>query len=148
MLMNKYRNNIAWLSIVLWLAILVRPTPVAAITISEEENLSEKFMREVTRHFTFIEDPVLLNYLNTMGKRIIGVLPPQPYKFRFYLIKEDAYNAFAGPGGVIFVNSGLLAAMENPDELAGILAHEITHVLSRHISDRIDGDRSIHGAGI
>jgi len=143
MLMNKYRNKIAWLSIVLWLAILVRSTPVAAITISEEEKLSEKFMREVTRHFTFIEDPVLLNYLNTVGKRIIDVLPPQPYKFRFYLIKEDAYNAFAGPGGVIFVNSGLLAAMENPDELAGILAHEITHVLSRHISDRINRSKQI-----
>ncbi|MEA3232779.1 MAG: M48 family metalloprotease [Thermodesulfobacteriota bacterium] len=141
--MIKYRRNITWLSIALWLAILVRSTPAAAITISEEEKLSEKFMHEVTRHFTFIEDPVLVNYLRTMGKRIIGVLPPQPYKFRFFLIKDNAYNAFAGPGGVIFVNSGLLAAMENPDELAGILAHEITHVLSRHISDRIDRSKQI-----
>ena len=71
------------------------------------------------------------------------MLPPQPYNFRFFLIKEDVYNAFAGPGGVIFINSGLLAAMESPDDLAGILAHEITHVLSRHISDRIDRSKQI-----
>ena len=143
MLMNKHRNNIAWVSILLWLAILAVPPPVVAITISEEEKLSEKFMREVRRHFTFIEDPVLLNYVNSVGKRIIEVLPPQPYNFRFFLIKEDVYNAFAGPGGVIFINSGLLAAMESPDDLAGILAHEITHVLSRHISDRIDRSKQI-----
>ena len=82
--MNKYRNKIAWLSIVLWLAILAVPPPAVAITISEEEKLSDKFMREVSRHFTFIEDPLLLSYLNTVGKRIIEVLPPQPYKFRFF----------------------------------------------------------------
>lgn len=139
--MNKYKNIIIWLTLFTWL--LLRTAPVVAITISAEEKLSEKFMREATRQFTFIEDPVLVNYLNTIGKRINDQLPSHPYQFRFFLIKKNGYNAFAGPGGVIFIYSDLLAAMETPAELAGIVAHEMMHVTSRHISDRIDRSKQV-----
>lgn len=138
-----YRNIIIWLTIVSWLTIPLQLPPAFAITVSEEEKLSDKFMREATRQFTFIEDPVLVDYLNSIGKRIGAELPPQPYQFRFFLIQKNGYNAFAGPGGVIFIFSDLLAAMETPGELAGIVAHEMMHVTSRHLSDRIDRSKQI-----
>jgi predicted Zn-dependent protease len=65
-------------------------------------------------------------------------MPEQPFRYRFYVVNEDMYNAFATPAGHIFVYSGLLEAMEGEEELAGILGHEIAHVYCRHISQKIE----------
>jgi beta-barrel assembly-enhancing protease len=78
-----------------------------------------------------------------VGNRILAVVPPQPYPYHFYVIKEDVYNAFATPAGHIFINSGLLAALDSEEELAGILGHEIAHGVCRHISDRIESSKKI-----
>ncbi|RTZ98377.1 MAG: hypothetical protein DSY90_04505 [Deltaproteobacteria bacterium] len=141
--MKRIHNPIALVAIILSILMVIQSVPAWAITISEEEVLSEKFMREAHKRFTFIDDPVIIRYITTIGNRIVKVLPRHPYKYRFYVIKEDRYNAFAGPGGVVFINSGLLAAMDNPGELAGILGHEIIHVYSRHLSDRVDRSKQI-----
>ncbi|MEA3279149.1 MAG: M48 family metalloprotease, partial [Thermodesulfobacteriota bacterium] len=74
---------------------------------------------------------------------IISALPPQPFIYKFYIIKEVVYNAFATPAGNIFINSGLFEAMDNEDELAGILGHEIAHVVCRHISQKIERSKKI-----
>ena len=60
------------------------------------------------------------------------------------MIKNDVYNAFATPAGQLFFNSGLIAAMENEDDLAGIMAHEIAHVTSRHISQKIERSKKMN----
>ena len=134
-------KNILKLFIVYLLSIILSgifiPVPAIAVTAREEEDMGLKFMEMAKRHFEFIEDPVITKYLNKIGDRIIAILPPQPFKYHFYMIKQDVYNAFAVPGGHVFINSGLFKAMEGEDELAGILAHEISHVLCRHISQRI-----------
>lgn len=136
-----YIKNILKLFIVYLLSILLSgillPPQALSITAREEENMGLKFMEMAKRHFKFIEDPVIIKYINKIGDRIIAILPPQPFKYHFYMIQEDVYNAFAVPGGHVFINSGLFGAMESEDELAGILAHEIAHVLCRHISQRI-----------
>ncbi len=62
------------------------------------------------------------DYVNQVGNRIVSSLSSRVFSYHFYVIKQDVYNAFASPAGHIFVNSGLLAAMENEEELAGILA--------------------------
>jgi len=110
----------------------------AGITIGEEEALSREFLKVVGRRFTFIRDPLINGYVEKVGKRLLDVMPPQPFEYHFYVIKEPIYNAFATPAGHIFINSGLLAAMDRETELAGILAHEIAHVVCRHISQNID----------
>jgi predicted Zn-dependent protease len=81
--------------------------------------------------------------VNDVGQKVVAVLPPQPFKYRFYVIKEDGYNAFASPAGHIFVNSGLIEAMESEEELAGVIAHEIAHVSLRHISKKIERSKKI-----
>jgi beta-barrel assembly-enhancing protease len=125
------------------LFLLVWCTPGWAISLKEEQELSQQFMRMVNRHFELIDDPVIRGYVQGVGRKILDVLPPQPFNYNFYVINEESYNAFAIPAGYIFINSGLLLAMDSEDELAGILSHEIAHVVCRHISQRIERSKKI-----
>ena len=124
--------------VLFFVAEVLFPEKAFSVTIKQEEDMGHEFMRVVSRYYKFIKDPVIINYLNKIGHRIVAVLPDQPFAYRFYVIKEDTYNAFASPAGNIFINSGLFEAMENEEELAGILAHEIAHVKCRHISQKIE----------
>ncbi len=123
-------------------------TPAAAISIKEEKKLAKEFMKYLARRYELINDPMIVRYVNQVGQKILATMPPQPFNYRFYVIDEAVYNAFAIPAGHIFVNSGLLAAMESEDELAGILGHEIAHVTHRHISKRIERNKKIQLATV
>ncbi|WP_373498212.1 M48 family metalloprotease [Desulfococcus sp.] len=127
----------------IWMAVILAvhaflAGPARAITIQEEETLGKEFLKLATRHYRVIHDPAVARYVDAVGRRILKQLPPQPFSYRFFVIQQEVYNAFAGPAGNIFIHSGLIEAMDNEDELAGILAHEITHVQARHISHRIE----------
>ena len=117
---------------------IISPKNVSGITIQEEEELSREFMKLILSHYEIIRDPLIVNYVNEVGQKIVSTLPPQPFSYHFYVIKEDTYNAFATPAGHIFIYSGLVEAMDNEEELACILAHEISHVMCRHISQKIE----------
>jgi predicted Zn-dependent protease len=108
------------------------------ITIKEEEELSKEVLKVLENRFEIIRDPLITEYVNTVGKNILATIPDLPFTYHFYVIRQHVYNAFATPAGHIFINSGLLEALENEEELAGILAHEIAHVVCRHISQNID----------
>ena len=113
------------------------------ITIQEEREMSKEFMEVVRSQFPLIRDPIIVDYVNRVGNRIVSALPPQPFTYHFHVLHEDVYNAFATPAGHIFFNSGLFAAMESEEELAGIIGHEIAHVTCRHISQRIESSKKI-----
>ncbi len=100
--------------------------------------MSREFLRYIFSNAKLIKDPVIVDYVNKIGHKIVDAVPPQPFKYHFYVIEDEGYNAFASPAGHIFINSGLLAVMENEEQLAGILAHETAHVVCRHISQRIE----------
>jgi predicted Zn-dependent protease len=140
----KSAQKIVAVGVVLILAVgsLVPPAALG-ITVKEEEDMSRQMMALIFKHFDIVDDPAVVTYVNNIGNRILSVLPPQPFKYRFYVIKEDVYNAFATPAGHIFVYTGLLDAMEEEEELAGILGHEIAHVYCRHISQKIERSKKI-----
>ena len=123
--------------VLLLVHLAVSPT-ADSITIQEEEELSREFLRVVEKQFELIKDPFVVGYVNKIGRIILSSLPPQPFTYQFYIVKQHVYNAFATPAGHIFINSGLLEALESEEEIAGILAHEIAHVVSRHISQNVD----------
>ncbi len=129
-------------------ASLVTPRLGGAITIKEEEELGRKFMGYLLRRLPFIEDPIITDYVDKLGRKVLDALPPQPFKYHFYVVNQDVYNAFAIPGGYIFINSGLIEAMKHEDELAGILGHEIAHVVCRHISNRIEQSKKMSWASL
>jgi predicted Zn-dependent protease len=114
------------------------PPNAVGITIKEEEELSKEVLKVVENRYEIIHDPLITEYVNTVGKNILSIMPPQPFSYHFYVVKQHVYNAFATPAGHIFINSGLLEALESEEELAGILAHEIAHVVCRHISQNVD----------
>jgi predicted Zn-dependent protease len=113
------------------------------LTPKEEKEMGEEMMQFVNKYYKFVRDPFIVSYVNRVGQQIVREIPASPYEFHFYVLDEDVYNAFAGPGGHIFINSGLMAAMEREEELAGVLAHEISHVLCRHISERMSRQKKI-----
>ncbi|MDY6952098.1 MAG: M48 family metalloprotease [Thermodesulfobacteriota bacterium] len=114
-----------------------------SLTTAEEEELGEEFMRYLEKRCTLIEDAAIVDYVNEIGQGIVRQHASPPFAFRFYLVHEDVYNAFASPAGHVFIYSGLLAAMEREEELAGILAHEVAHVFCRHISERMEQSKKI-----
>jgi beta-barrel assembly-enhancing protease len=118
--------------------------PAWAISIKQEMELADEVMKVIRNRFELIEDPLIVEYVNRVGKKILNQLPAQPFTFHFYIINEPVYNAFAIPAGHIFIHSGLLSAMDSEEELAGILAHEITHAARRHISNRIENSKKVN----
>jgi predicted Zn-dependent protease len=122
---------------------LVTTSPVWAISIQDEKKLGREFQKVMHRYFSLVEDPVISGYVERIGFKILDVIPSQPFDYKFYVVKEEVYNASAFPAGHIFINSGLMADLQSEDELAGILAHEIAHVVSRHISERIERSKKI-----
>ncbi|MFP3981773.1 MAG: M48 family metalloprotease, partial [Desulfobacterales bacterium] len=134
--MTRIRQCIAFFMAICLVAPAMAPS-ARAITIGEEKELAEEFLETVRNRYTIVEDAMIDKYINDLGQSILSELPPQPFDYNFYVIKQDTINAFAGPAGNIFVFSGLIEAMDTESELAGILAHEIAHVSSRHISELI-----------
>jgi predicted Zn-dependent protease len=130
------------LMVFITLGSLISPT-VFSITIKEEEEMSRKMMAMIYQHLDVIDDPVIVPYVNEIGRRVLAALPQQPFKYQFHVINDDIYNAFATPAGHIFVYTGLLNAMEEEEELAGIMGHEIAHVYCRHISQKIERSKKI-----
>lgn len=122
---------------VVFICFLVSSIPCFGLTIKEEQELGDQFMKMVHTHYQFIEDSGVRAYVNEIGQKIIKNAGLQPFEYKFYVIKDDQFNAFAGPGAHICINSGLFASMESESELAGILGHEIAHVTCRHISSKI-----------
>jgi predicted Zn-dependent protease len=77
-------------------------------------------------------DSVALSELRLIVDRLIAAGPASPYGFRIFVVRDSMVNAFAAPGGFVVIYSGLLAATQTPEQLAGVLAHEIQHVVHRH----------------
>jgi beta-barrel assembly-enhancing protease len=124
----------AILAVVFSLSIVFPPLPASAMTIQDERELGEKVLQEVRKIWPMVQDPGPREYITRIGKRILATMETQPFDYEFYVLNTPDINAFAVPGGKVFINTGLLTTVENEDELAGVMAHEIGHVVARHIA--------------
>jgi predicted Zn-dependent protease len=121
---------------------LGRP-PAFALSTEEERAAGEEFRANVRRQLEMIEDDFANEYINSLGQYLTTALETKPFPFQFYIVKDNNLNAFAGPGGHIFVYTGLIDMMDHVDELAAVMAHEIGHVSSRHLSNRIEQNKTL-----
>ncbi len=104
-----------------------------------DDDLSQLGMdadREIREQVEIIDDPVVSGFLNELGQQLVSEIEPQPFVYRFRVIKAPSLNAFAIPGGYIYIHSETLLSVTSIDELAGVLGHEIAHVQARHFSRR------------
>ena len=141
--MSAFRKFISIGLTAILVAGLLTPRAAFGLTVREEEKMARSFLPIIFKYFDMIEDPVIVNYVNKVGNRIVAKLDEPLFHYRFYVIDTHPFNAFAIPAGYIFINSGLLMAMDNEEELAGILGHEIAHVNARHISQKIERSKKI-----
>ena len=109
----------------------------AALSQNKEEQLGRGVMLQLRNAGVVVEDPQLTEYIGTLGARLASHANNGDFKFNFFVVNDDRINAFALPGGFIGVNSGLILASDNESELAGVLAHEVSHVTQRHIARSI-----------
>lgn len=98
----------------------------------EERRIGEDIMGRIRQSLAFVNDPELEDYLARLGNRLSASLTDRHPRFHFFLIDHPSINAFALPGGFIGIHTGLVIKSQSEDELAAVLAHEITHVTQRH----------------
>lgn len=98
-----------------------------------ERTLGRAFMRSVRAHMDVIDDPVMAEYIQSLGDKLVAKSSDAGSRFTFFLIDDPVVNAFAGPAGYIGFYRGLVLASQTESELASVVAHEISHVTQRHI---------------
>jgi predicted Zn-dependent protease len=118
-----------------------------SLTPAAERRLGERVMRDIRREPGYLDDWLVRDYLDSVASRL-GVAARQTYlgsgalpEFSLFAIRDAQVNAFSLPGGFIGMNSGLIATTETESELASVIAHEMGHVLQRHIARLLDTRR-------
>jgi len=102
------------------------------ISLQEEKQLGDKFVVEVEKQRKVVTDPQVQGYLNRLGNRLLTGVRVREFDFTFKAVRDDSVNAFAVPGGHVYVHTGLIKAAQNETELASVMAHEINHAVARH----------------
>ena len=100
---------------------------------SEENQIGRMIVHRLREADQILDDPELTEYIQTIGHRL-SAHAEGGQRFDFFVVRDPTINAFALPGGYVGVNAGLLLATENESELAGVLAHEVSHVTQRHMA--------------
>jgi len=118
----------------------------ASLTLEEEKTIGQEFYENLERNKLLYHEPQAETYINELGKLIVKSIPQSPFEFRFFIVRSSAINAFATPGGYVYLNLGLINLVNNESELAGVLAHEVAHVTSRHIADIVEKSKKISAA--
>src|SRR4029079_8136784 len=99
-----------------------------------ETKISREFRHEAKKFLKFVNDPEVERYVDRIGRRILAATGPQSVDYRFFVVEDPQLNAFAVPGGSIYVYTGLIERAKTTDELAGAIGHEITHVKGHHMA--------------
>ena len=102
------------------------------VSLNHDKSIAEQVLRNLRHDDLILDDPLLTEYIQNLGNRIAGQADWKRGSFHFFILKDMEINAFALPAGYIAVNAGLFLRTQSEDELAAVLAHEISHVTQRH----------------
>jgi predicted Zn-dependent protease len=111
------------------------------MTALQERRLGESIMLEVRSDPSYSEDTEITDYLNSMGNKLVGASSDSRQEFNFFLMMDSQVNAFALPGGFVGINSGLMLTAQSESELAGVMSHEIGHVVQRHFARMLSAQK-------
>lgn len=105
----------------------------ALISPQEAQDYGASMLRQMRALGMVVDDPLLEDYINDLGFRLVAACAKPRDHFQFFVVKDNEVNAFAMPGGYIAVNSGLITITRSESELAGVIAHEIGHITQNHL---------------
>ena len=111
--MTFLRKTVATSILVIFLSAALMPAVSRGLTVAEEEQLAREYIKILRARMDIIDDPLIVGYINSLGQKLVNTFPRSPFNYKFYVVKQEVYNAFAIPGGHIFMYTGLMAAMEN-----------------------------------
>jgi len=119
----------------------------SSISLDQEWQLGQQMAAQVEQSVQLVRDPQALAYVRMVGERIHAATPLANRPFDFEIVNDPSVNAFSIPGGHVYVNTGLIAQADKVDMLAGVLAHEISHVVHRDVLKQIEQQQEISTIG-
>ncbi|HEU4458885.1 MAG TPA: M48 family metalloprotease [Methylibium sp.] len=127
------------------------------VSVANERRIGDRIMRDIRRDPDYLDDPILLEYMQTMWAELLrsarasGQIPPEldeRFAWELFLVRDRTVNAFALPGGYTGIHLGLIAMTASPDELASVVAHELSHITQRHIARSVGASKTTSLVGI
>jgi predicted Zn-dependent protease len=119
---------------------------VGGLSDEDEIKVGREVAANLAARYGLVEDPVKVRYVNLVGRAVVSRCDRKTILYYFGILRTSEINALAAPGGYIFVTQGLLSTLKDESELGGVLAHEVTHVVRRHIVKAIR-QANLVGAG-
>lgn len=134
--------------LVISLCMLASPSAVQSgifgdMSVKEERELGRKFDYLLRTEAPLVEDPVIIAYVRELVAHLEQALPPKPWKVQSQVMVSNQLNAFAGPAGLMYVYTGLIAHLEHESDLAGVIAHELGHVSARHVAQNVGNAKRV-----
>ncbi|MDR2140711.1 MAG: M48 family metalloprotease [Deltaproteobacteria bacterium] len=117
-------------------------SPLGAVSQKEELEIGRMVHRQLAGQRVLFNDPLVDQYIRRIGNRVLKAAGPQSYPFHYYVIQSDGLNAFAVPGGYIYLHTETIISLQNEGQLAAILAHETAHITSRHFASRQEAGKT------
>lgn len=103
-----------------------------AISTQQEVQMGTEYAQQINAQLPIVQDPEVVRYINVLGDSIARLADDRNLDWQFFVVNASEVNAFAVPGGYVYVNRGLIERAQKMDQLAGVLGHEIGHVVRRH----------------
>jgi predicted Zn-dependent protease len=116
------------------------------LSTQQKVELGDQIHQQVLQNHKLNSDPQLNAYINRVGQRLASASSCSALPFHFYVIQDNAINAFSTTGGYVYVNSGLINATDNEAQLAGVLAHEIGHICNNDLINQLQRSTLAQGA--
>ncbi len=129
-------------------SILFSSSASALMSVEEERQMRGKLLQMVRARASLINDPEVIEYVSDIGHKILAHVKSPLFHYEFFVIRDEGMNAFAMPGGLVFVHTGLIENIDSENELACVLAHEIGHVQGRHIARRMERMKRVNIASL
>ena len=126
--------------------VLVLTMTACGVSTQQEIEMGQQYVAQINQQLPIVQDPEINRYINVLGDSVARLTSRTDIpEWRFYIVDSKEVNAFAVPGGFVYVNRGLIERTQKLDQLAGVLGHEIGHVVRRHSIKQMQQQ---HGANI
>ncbi len=147
---SKQLNILLWLTLCCFYSLVtnarvsgselpeISDSSATLLTREQELQIDREMMSQLRNSGALINDPIINEYIQGLGQSIGSLSTSENNRFQFFVLRDSSINAFAMPGGHIGINAGLIMASRSESELAGVIAHEISHVTQHHIARSVE----------